>query len=301
MIVDALLIDGADFKPRNSFFFFKELRCIADYVLDEDRIIERLHGYVALVRSLEQRIDWRRRGLFGDGNEFLDPYQFPESVLALWSDGERDSATLIVRPVITDFLGTRTEGRHGNFNTKQKIVGLAVGFTDEGAAIIHRRGGTTDRCFASQEIRKINLNVGGLGFEAFLQFMKYGRQRAHGHFALMVAQHFQKPTHVRALKMVGQADRHGNVCRRLLALIFTVQNRYGKRKVTHADLVNRYTATIFCLLNVGERLGGGVIHDDFQSVVASEYSAQELLVSQTRTLAMRTEGRSGYFAAGFDT
>ena len=51
MIVDALLVDGADFKPRNALFLFKKFGDIADDILDEDGIVERLHGDVPLVRS----------------------------------------------------------------------------------------------------------------------------------------------------------------------------------------------------------------------------------------------------------
>jgi hypothetical protein len=37
-----------------------------------------------------------------------------------------------------------------------------------------------------------------------------------------------------------------------------------------------------------------------QDSEVSEYSAQDELVSQTRTLATRTDGRSGYLADGLD-
>ena len=49
MIVDALLVDGADFKPRNAFFLFKRFCGIADDILDEDGIVEGLHGDVPLI------------------------------------------------------------------------------------------------------------------------------------------------------------------------------------------------------------------------------------------------------------
>lgn len=76
----------------------------------------------------------------------------------------------------------------------------------------------------------------------------------------MAAEHFEKTAHVRAFEMVRQAYGHRNSGSRLLALIGSVEDRNGKREVADADLIYRYAAPIFGLLNVRKLPFGGVFH-----------------------------------------
>ena len=125
----------------------------------------------------------------------------------------------------------------------------------------------------------------GLGGEAAFQFMKNLGNGPHRDLALMPAENFEEPTHVCALEVVGQADGHGKARRGLLLLILLIENRDGEGDVADADLIDGDTALIRSLLDVRQRCGGLV---ERAHALPSEYSAQALLVSQSRTLTMRT-------------
>jgi hypothetical protein len=54
MVVDALVIYGMDLEPGHASVLLEPKRNIANDVLDEHRIVVRLHGHVTFVRPLQE-------------------------------------------------------------------------------------------------------------------------------------------------------------------------------------------------------------------------------------------------------
>lgn len=94
--MDALVVDGFDFKPADALVLFEEEGSIADDILDEDGIVEGLHGDVALVGTLQWRVDGGGGRLLGNGDELFDPDELPEAVLSLGANSQRDETALVV-------------------------------------------------------------------------------------------------------------------------------------------------------------------------------------------------------------
>src|ERR1041384_1636816 len=111
VVVDALLVDGAGFEPGDAFILFQEASGVSDDVLDENGVVEGLHRHVAFVGALEQWVNGRRSGPLSYINQFLDPDELPEAVLALRPDGQGYEAPLVVRTIVADLLRARAERR----------------------------------------------------------------------------------------------------------------------------------------------------------------------------------------------
>ena len=126
VIVDALVVHGADFEPRDARVLLKETGGVADDVFDEDRVVVSLHGDVAFVGPLEDRIHRCRGGPLGNADQFLDPDEIPVSVDLPGADGQGHVPPLIVRPVIANLLGARAERGDGNDDAEQEVVGHTV-------------------------------------------------------------------------------------------------------------------------------------------------------------------------------
>ena len=285
MVVDALVVHSADLEPRDAGILLEEASGVADDVLDEDRIVVSLHGDVALVGALEDRIHWRGGGSLGNANQFLDPDELPVAVGLLRADGQGHVAPLIVRSVITNLLGARAERGDGNNDAQQEVVGHTIGLRDERGAVFHRGGEPADRRGAENVIGKFDFDMRGLGVEAAFQFVKNLGNGPHRDLALMPAENFEEPAHVRPLEVMGQADGHGEARRGLLLLVLLIEDRDGERDVADADLINGDAAGVRSLLNVRQGCGGLI---ERAHALPSKYSAQALLVSQSRTLTMRT-------------
>ena len=225
MVVDALVVYGSDAERRDTGICFQQGGRVTDHVLDEDRVVEGLHGDVAFVRAFEQCVDWRRPGALGHINEFFDPYQLPSAIrFRLGSDFQGHVSPLVVRPVIADLLAARAEGCDGHGHSQGKLILDAIRSPQKGAIASDLGRRTGHRCLLGDEVGEGHLDVGFLRIKTLFQVVEDGGKRVHGYLALVNRKHLQEPTHVGALEVVGQMDRHRDHRDRREGLALTVQN-----------------------------------------------------------------------------
>jgi hypothetical protein len=254
MRVNALLVDGLDLEGRDAFVLLEGEGDVADEVLDENGVVIGLHGNVAFVGALEQGIDGRGGTGLGDGDEFLDPDEFPASGLFLLGPHlNGDMPPLVVGAVVTDLFAARAERFDRHLHPQGEDVLFAVGLPEEGDLAAHLGPGTGDRGGFLDEIRKLDLDMGALSIQSLFEIVEDLRQRAHGDLTLMAGEDLQKATHVGALKMMGQVDRHRD--RRHCGQRFTlaVHNLYGILKIRDANLIDRNPPCVPRFLNVWQR------------------------------------------------
>ena len=178
--------------------------------------------------------------------------------------------------VVADFLGAGAEGANGNPHPEEEVVARAVGFPDECAKVVHGCGETGDWGLALDEVRKLDLDVCGLGIEAFFEVVKDCRDRAHGELALVLSEDLQEARHVGAFKVVGKTHREGYLSGALLLLFLPIKDSDGIKQIADTDLVDRDPSCVWSALDV--------FH--------FSYSAHDELVSQTLTRTRRTVSRS---------
>ena len=208
VVVDALVVHGADLEPLDARIDFELGGRVSDDIFHENRVVVGLHGDMALIGAFEEWIDRGGGRFFCHIHEFLDPQEVPSTILFLaGADGDRDIPALVVGSVVTNFLGAGTESANGDAHPEKEVVTRAVGFANKSAEVVHGRGETGDWCLALDEVRKLDLDVCGLGIEAFFQVVKDCRDRAHGELALVLSEDLQEARHVGAFKVVGKTHR----------------------------------------------------------------------------------------------
>ncbi len=275
--MDALVVYGADFEPLNARIGLELGRRVSDDIFDENRVVVGLHGDMALVGALEEWVDRDRSRFFCHIDEFFDPEKIPGAIFFLaGANGDGDISALIMGSVVTDFLGAGAEGSNGNPHPEKEVVAVAVGIPDEGAEVVHGCGETGDWGLALDEVRKLDLDVCGLGIEAFFQVVKDCRDRAHGELALVLSEDLQEARHVGALEVMRQTHGEGYLRGALLLLILPIEDSDGIKQITYTNLVYRDSACVWSALDV--------FH--------FSYSAHDELVSQTLTRTRRTVSRS---------
>ena len=251
MVVDALVVYGADLKPFDARVGFELGGRVSDDIFDENRVVVGLHGDMALVGALEEWIDRGGGRFFCNIHEFLDPEEIPRAILFLaGADSDRHISALIMGSVVADFLGAGAEGANGNPHPEEEVVARAVGFPDECAKVVHGRGETGDWGLALDEVRKLDFDVCRLGIEAFFQVVKDCRDRAHGEFPLVLGQYLQKARHMGALEVVWQTHGEGNLRRALLLLVLPVEDSDGVEQIADTDLVDRDATCVWSALDV---------------------------------------------------
>ncbi len=254
MRVDAFLVDRLHLESGNTFILLEGEGDVANEVFDKDGIVVGLHGDVAFVGTLQQGIDWCGSSLLGDGDEFFDPDEFPPTAFLLFgADLDGHVPTLIVSAVVADLLTARTESLDWHLNPHSEIVLLAIRFAEERDFAADFGFGPRNRCCLLDEIGKAHLDLRALGIQALLQVVQNEGQGAHGDLPLVRGQHLQKPTHVSALEVVGQMNRHRDRrhCRQRFAV--PVHDLDGILQVGDAYLINGNTSGVSRLLNVWER------------------------------------------------
>ena len=275
--MDALVVHGPDLEPLDTRVGFK-LGCrVADDIFNENRVIVGLHGDMAFIGALEEGIDRCGGRFFRHIHEFLYPEKIPRTIFLLKrADGDRDITALIVGSVIADLLGAGAEGAHGNAHAEKEVVALAIGFPDESAKIVHGRGETGDWGLALDEVRKLDLDVGGLSIEPFFEVVKDCRDRAHGELALVLSENLQETTHVGSLEVVRKTYGKRYLGSALLLLVLPIEDSDGIKQIANTDLIDSNSACVWSALDV--------FH--------FSYSAHDELVSQTLTRTRRTVSRS---------
>ena len=249
--MDALVVYGADLKPFDARVGFELGGRVSDDIFDENRVVVGLHGDMALVGALEEWIDRGGGRFFCNIHEFLDPEEIPRAILFLaGADSDRHISALIMGSVVADFLGAGAEGANGNPHPEEEVVARAVGFPDECAKVVHGCGETGDWGLALDEVRKLDLNVCGLGIEAFFEIVKDCRDRAHGEFALVLSEDLQEARHVGALEVVWQTHGEGNLRGALLLLVLPVEDSDGVEQIANTNLIDSNSACVWSALDV---------------------------------------------------
>ena len=275
--MDALVVHSPDLEPLDARISFELGGRVSDDIFHENRIVVCLHGDMALIGALEEGIDRGGGRFFCNIHEFLDPEEIPRAILFLaGADGDRHISALIMGSIVADFLGAGAEGANGNPHPEEEVVARAVGFPDECAKVVHGCGETGDWGLALDEVRKLDLDVCGLGIEAFLEVVKDCRDRAHGEFPLVLGEDLQEARHVGAFKVVGKTHREGYLSGALLLLVLPVEDSDRIKQIADTDLVDRDATRVGSALDV--------FH--------FSYSAHDELVSQTLTRTRRTVSRS---------
>ncbi len=275
--MDAFVVHGTDLEPLDPGVRLELGRRVADDIFHENWVVVGLHGDVALVCALEKRVDRGGGGFFGDLDEFLDPEEVPFPVRFFpGAGGDGDIAALVVRSVVAYFLAAGAEGPDRHAHAEEEVVLGAIGFSDEGADVVHGRGESRNGGLALDEVGKLDLDVRGFGIEALFEFVEDGGHRVHGELALMLGENLQEATHVGSLEMVRQADGEGYLRGALLLLVLPIEDCDGIKQITDTDLVDR------------DATGVGSALDVFHF----SYSAHDELVSQTLTRTRRTVSRS---------
>ena len=275
--MNALVVYGSNLEPLNASIGFKFGRRVADDIFDENRVVVGLHRDMPLIGALEEGIDRGGGRFFRHIHEFLDPEEVPGTILFLaGADGDGDIPALVVSSVVTNFLGAGAEGADWDAHPEQEVVIRAVGFSDKGAEVVHGSGKPGDWGLALDEVRKLDLDVCGLGIEAFFEVVKDCRDRAHGELALVLSEDLQEARHVGAFKVVGKTHREGYLSGALLLLFLPIKDSDGIKQIADTDLVDRDPSCVWSALDV--------FH--------FSYSAHDELVSQTLTRTRRTVSRS---------
>lgn len=277
MVVDAFVVHGANLEPLDAGVGF-ELSCrVADDIFDENRVVVSLHGDMALVGALEEWIDRRGGRFFRHIHEFFDPEEVPGAILFLaCANGDRDIPALVVGSVVADLLGAGAEGANGNPHPEEEVVARAVGFPDECAKVVHGCGETGDWGLALDEVRKLDLDVCGLGIEAFFQVVQDCWDRAHRELTLVLSEDLQEARHVGAFEVMWQTHGEGNLRSALLLLVLPIEDSDGIEQIANTNLIDSNSACVWSALDV--------FH--------FSYSAHDELVSQTLTRTRRTVSRS---------
>lgn len=275
--MDALVVHGPDLEPLDARIGF-ELSCrVADDIFDKNWVVVGLHGDMALIGAFEEWIDRGGCRFFSHIHEFLDPQEVPGTILFLaGADGDGDISALIMGSVVADFLGTGAEGANRDSHAEEEVVARAVGFPDKGAEVVHGRGETGDGGLSLDEVGELDLDVCGLGIEAFFEVLKDCRDRAHGELALVLSEDLQEARHVGAFEVMWQTHGEGNLRSALLLLVLPVEDSDWVKQIADTNLVYRDSACVWSALDV--------FH--------FSYSAHDELVSQTLTRTRRTVSRS---------
>ena len=113
--------------------------------------------------------------------------------------------------------------------------------------------------------------------------MQDRRHCAHGKLALVLGENLEETAHVGSLEVVRKTHGQRQTGCALLLLVLAIENNDRIRKIAHPDLIDGDLAAVRRRLNVRQFCGGGNRHG------YSSYSAQDELVSQTRTRLRRTE------------
>ena len=111
--VNALFVDDANAPTRDSRVAAEGGRDRPGHVLNERRVLVGAHRDVALIGSLEERVDRRGTRAFGDLDQIaeVDMLTVRDQVEA---DFDFNCAALVVRAVVTDLATTWAKTRDGN-------------------------------------------------------------------------------------------------------------------------------------------------------------------------------------------
>lgn len=170
VVVDALHVDHMNLKPRDSVVSDEFGGRGAGDVLDEGGVIESLHRDMPLIGALEQGIQrGRGRGL-GALDEVFDPddVRLPSGVVGA-ANLKFHVSTLVVGPVVADFLAARAEAGNWNIHAYDKISVLAIDVALEVAGVVHQRLGSADGSCPLQKVGELSPDMGALSVESSLE------------------------------------------------------------------------------------------------------------------------------------
>ncbi len=165
--MDRLEVFAFDGVPGHAVIFVQGHGQVADDVLDEFRIVERLFGDEFFIGSFEHGVNRGAGGGFHDGDEFFDPHH------AVDADAGGDFAALVVGAVGGNFFGAGAEAGGGGADSHDEIVGAVAGSL-EGADIVHQAFGAGDGGGFFDEIGEGEFDMGVAGVELGFHFLKDG-------------------------------------------------------------------------------------------------------------------------------
>src|SRR5262245_3116489 len=203
--MNALVVHRAHPEPRYPTIGL-ELYCdIPNNILDKHRIIEGLHRYVSLVRSLQEWIHSRRRRAFGDLNQLFDPNQILlTDAINATPHLNRHASTLIVGSIVADGFTAWAERRDWHIYAQYKVILFTAPPREKGATVVHKCSSPADGGLPLKEVWKGDLDPRGLSVEPGLKDPQDDRQGSDRHFAPVLIEDLNKPAHVRAFELMWQ-------------------------------------------------------------------------------------------------
>ena len=114
----------------------------------------------------------------------------------------------------------------------------------EGTAVFHEGFDPTDRGLFRDEVRKGQVQVGIVGFQAALDFREQVRDVPKRHLASAGVENLKEPAHMGALEVVGQAHGHVHPCDGVLDLVLPIQDLDRVGQVLDAHLVDGQGAIV---------------------------------------------------------
>lgn len=161
--MNALLVHRLYLKAGNAFVLLQGKGDVPHEILDKDRVVIGLHRDVPLIRALQQRVEGSRRPFLGDGNEFLNPDEFPSVLRLPGPHLDGDDPPLVVSAVVAYLLGAGTKGLHGHLYPQSEAVFLAIGLAQESDLAADLGLGPADGGGLLNEVGEAHLDVGALG------------------------------------------------------------------------------------------------------------------------------------------
>ena len=166
-------------------------------------------------------------------NQILDPHE------PLGPHRRRNSAPLVVRPILRDLFRARTQARRRSRDRHHKVL-VRVGRALKLDLVVHQPLLTGHRRGFLDEVSKRSLKVRITRVKPFLDRLGDPRNILRTERrALMLVQDFKEPRHMRPLLLLRQ--RHIHVDRRHRRLLPAVPRRKAHRvhDFLHPDAINR--------------------------------------------------------------